>query len=96
MRRQGGGESVLYVHPDRLGSFDLVTVSTGKAVERTKRDPFGNRVLNFNQPTLPTAIAASGNRVRRGFTGQEQDDELGLINMRGRRSWAAGSSSWAR
>jgi RHS repeat-associated protein len=29
-------------------------------------------------------VSATGNKVRLGFTGHEQDDELGLVNMRGR------------
>jgi RHS repeat-associated protein len=84
MRRQGGGETVKYLHPDRLGSVDSVTDANGSVVEQTKRDPFGNRVVNFNTPTLPFSIVGTTNKVRLGFTGQEQDDELGLINMRGR------------
>jgi RHS repeat-associated protein len=84
MRRQGGSESVQYLHADRLGSVDTVTDSSGVAIEQTKRDPFGNKVTNFNQPTLPTSITGNSNKVRLGFTGHEQDDELGLVNMRGR------------
>jgi RHS repeat-associated protein len=84
-RHEGtSGDKVLYLHGDRLGSIDTVTDSTGTPTQNTRRDPFGNNVSNFNQPTLPTSIAASSNKVRLGFTSQEQDDELGLINMRGR------------
>jgi RHS repeat-associated protein len=83
-RREGGAESLLFVHVDRQGSVDTVTDASGKIAERTKRDPFGNRVTNFNQPVLPTTISASTNKVHLGYTGQEQDDELGLINMRNR------------
>jgi RHS repeat-associated protein len=88
MRREGGTETTKYLHDDHLGSVDTVTStdSNGSAIvaETTKRDPYGNRVPNFNQPVLPDTIAASTNKVRLGFTAQEQDDELGIINMRGR------------
>jgi RHS repeat-associated protein len=84
MRREGGSESTRYLHADHLESIDAVTDAAGAVVESTKRDPFGNKVTNFNQPTLPTTITASTNKVRLGFTGHEQDDELGLVNMRGR------------
>jgi RHS repeat-associated protein len=84
MRRQGGSESVQFLHGDRLGSVDAVTDAAGAVVEQTKRDPYGNRVTNFNTPVLPGTITATSNKVRLGFTGHEQDDELGLVNMRGR------------
>lgn len=84
VRRQGGAETKQFLHDDRLGSVDAVTDSAGKVIERTKHDPFGNRVDNFNVPTLPTALSSPAAKVRFGFTGHEQDDELGLVNMRGR------------
>jgi RHS repeat-associated protein len=84
-RPENGTEKTAYLHSDRLGSVDTVTDSTGVApIEQTKRDPYGIVVSNFNQPKLPTTITASTNKVRLGFTGHEQDDELGMINMRGR------------
>jgi RHS repeat-associated protein len=84
IRPEGGQEDTKYVHSDNLGSIDTVTTSAGGIGEQTKRDPYGNAVNSFNQPTLPTSIVASNKKVRLGFTGHEQDDELGLINMRGR------------
>jgi RHS repeat-associated protein len=84
MRRQGGAESVLYTHTDRLGSVDTVSNSSGAAPESTRRDPFGNKVTSFNQPTIPNPVTPGTNLVRLGFTGHEQDDDQGLVNMRGR------------
>jgi RHS repeat-associated protein len=84
MRREGGSESTSYVHRDRLGSVDAVTDSAGTVIERSKFDPYGNRVANFNEPALPTSVVAPTNKVKLGFTGHEGDDELGLVNMRGR------------
>ena len=83
-RPEGSTEDTKYLHSDNLGSVDTVTSAAGGIAEQTKRDPFGNAVSNFNQPTLPTTITASTKKVRLGFTGHEQDDELGMINMRGR------------
>jgi RHS repeat-associated protein len=83
-RPEGASEETRYLHSDRLGSMDTVTSSGGTVLESTKRDPYGNAFTNFNQPKLPTGITASANKVRLGFTGHEQDDELGMINMRGR------------
>jgi RHS repeat-associated protein len=84
-RREGTSpEVVVYLHRDGLGSIDTVSDSSGAIAEQTRRDPYGLAVTNFDQPTVPIAIAASANKVRLGFTGQEQDDDIGLINMRGR------------
>jgi RHS repeat-associated protein len=82
-RPEGGSEDTKYLHSDNLGSVDGVSTAGG-TLTQTKRDPYGNAVSNFNQPKLPTTITASTNPVRLGFTGHEQDDELGMINMRGR------------
>jgi RHS repeat-associated protein len=86
LRAEGSGkESTLFLHTDRLGSVDSVSNEEGKVVERSRRDPFGNRVEDFNRPVLP---GAAGKRptgqVRLGFTGHEQDDDIGLVNMGGR------------
>ncbi|RKG77962.1 RHS repeat-associated core domain-containing protein [Corallococcus terminator] len=66
---------------DRLGTPDTLLSSLGGAAERLKYDPFGARRRDVNL-TEPATAPLSGGRV--GFTGHEQDDELGLINMRGR------------
>ncbi len=86
LRAEGSGEErTLFLHTDRLGSVDSVSDEAGKVVERSRRDPFGNRVDDFNRPALR---GATGKRpagpVRLGFTGHEQDDDLGLVNMGGR------------
>jgi RHS repeat-associated protein len=61
-----------YWHKDRLGSIVLVTDETGKPLERMGYEPFGRR-RNLD-----------GSTARRGFTGHEMADEVGLINMNGR------------
>ena len=81
--RHAGGTSdtARYLHADRLGSVDAVTDSNGTILEHTKRDPFGNAVANFNQPTLPVSISGNNNQVHIGFTGQEQDDERSRVHL---------------
>jgi RHS repeat-associated protein len=77
---KGGTDRTLYLLGDHLGSVDTVSDAGGN-VEHLKYDPFGQRV----QPTR-LDLVASGDMFgeRSGFTGHEHDDDLGLINMRGR------------
>jgi RHS repeat-associated protein len=79
---QGGAQAgTVYVHVDHLGSVDVLTNASGAVVERRSYDPFGQRRNPvWGQP--PPASFASMTTV--GFTGQESDDELGLVNMKGR------------
>lgn len=66
-----GPATTLYLLEDHLGSASVVVNSSGVEVDRRNYDPFGGGV----------DIEGS---VTRGFTGHEHDEELGLINMRGR------------
>ena len=76
-----GLDRVLYLHTDHLGSVDTITDAKGNLGEHLKYDPFGGRV----EPTrLDHPLSASTLGERRGFTGHEHDDELTLINMKGR------------
>jgi len=71
--------AMLYHVTDPLQSVSLVLDEAGATVERTSYDPFGARVDVNGEP------AADGDpRVTLGFTGHEHDDDLGLVNMRGR------------
>jgi RHS repeat-associated protein len=70
-----------YLHTDRLGSPTLISDAEGKVEEYRSYDAFGRRrdpkdwrLSNSSPPSLLTS----------GFTGHEEDDELGLINMKGR------------
>jgi RHS repeat-associated protein len=65
-------QPVQYLHDDHAGSVEAVTDASGHVAARQKFTPFGARV---------TAAPAG---VRVGFDGLEQDDDLGLVNMRGR------------
>ncbi|MFY2560891.1 RHS repeat-associated core domain-containing protein [Corallococcus terminator] len=76
-----GAETVAYLHTDNLGSVESVTASGGVVLAHYKHDPFGLR-KNASNPAL--AYNGSPANPRLGFTGHEEDDELGLINMKGR------------
>jgi RHS repeat-associated protein len=73
-------DEVAYVHPDALGSVDVVTDGKGAVAERQSYDAFGAR-RNPAWGKPPTA--APPPKVNMGFTGHEPD-ELGLVNMKGR------------
>jgi RHS repeat-associated protein len=66
-----------YLHADNLGSTDAITDATGQVVERHSYDAFG--------AAGPVWKAAGTTEVTsRGFTGHEDDGDLGLVNMKGR------------
>lgn len=79
----GGGVSneSFYLHADHLGSPHVITNGAGAVVEKRSHDPFGKRVSNDNPLQEPTPWTSP---ITVGFTGHEHDDDLGLINMRGR------------
>ena len=72
-------EQKLFFHKEALGSVGLVTDNQGAEVERTYFDPFGAKTNAYGE-----AISPAMNDVKLGFTGHRHDDELGLIDMRGR------------
>ncbi len=74
-----GAEQTYYLHREALGSTGLVTDKQGDEVERTYFDPFGEKVDAAGE-----AISPLLGPVKLGFTGQSHDDELGLINFKGR------------
>jgi RHS repeat-associated protein len=72
--------TIRYLHHDpRLGSVVAVTDQSGTLKEAFHYDPFGRRTDKLNAPLLNGPID-----VPAGFTGHDHDDELGLINLRGR------------
>ncbi len=76
VRQEGSGaESVTYLHDDHLGSVRLLTDASGSTIESRGFDPFGKE-------TSPIDWAATD--IKGGFTGHSQDDDLGLVNMKGR------------
>ncbi|WCQ97075.1 hypothetical protein NQZ70_09866 [Sorangium sp. Soce836] len=79
--RGGSDGGTRYVHVDHLGSVDALTDEDGDVIERRSYDPFGQR---RNPVWGETAPASFSSETTQGFTGHESDDELGLVNMKGR------------
>ncbi|HEY3818633.1 MAG TPA: RHS repeat-associated core domain-containing protein [Polyangiaceae bacterium] len=75
----GSAKSVTYLHPDALGTTTVTTSGTGGTLARYYYDPFGYRV-NALGWTLGDSL--QDNQI--GFTAQEMDDDLTLVNMKGR------------
>ena len=71
-----------YWHKDHLGSTVVVTDQVGAVTERMSYEPYGKR-RNVNGSTDLLATLAIVT-TRRGFTGHEMMDEVGLVNMNGR------------
>ncbi|HEY2516909.1 MAG TPA: RHS repeat-associated core domain-containing protein, partial [Polyangiaceae bacterium] len=72
-------QKVVYLHDDHLGSIESIS-GAQTPVQHLKYDPFGQRV----DPATGTVTTSHPLDVTDGFTDQEHDDDLGLINMRGR------------
>jgi RHS repeat-associated protein len=79
-RSAGAADQVAYLLTEALGSVDVVTGGTGDVIERRSYDAFGARRNPAWGSQAPVVVAAASPV---GFTGQE-DDELGLVNMKGR------------
>ncbi|WP_437565862.1 RHS repeat-associated core domain-containing protein [Sorangium sp. So ce542] len=79
--RGGSDAGTRYVHVDHLGSVDALTDEDGDVIERRSYDPFGQRRNPVWGETVPASFASE---TTQGFTGHESDDELGLVNMKGR------------
>ena len=77
----GTQPGTLYVHVDHLGSVDVLTDGSGSIKEHRSYDPFGQR----RNPVWGGPVQTSfPNLTTEGYTGQESDNELGLVNMKGR------------
>jgi RHS repeat-associated protein len=75
---------VTYLHPDHLGSTQMVSRLLANNTLETNRldyDAFG---LRRNPDWSGGVVPANATGVLLGFTGHEHDDDRGLINMRGR------------
>jgi len=73
-------ENVLFqqfYHPDHLGSTNVVTDENGDKKERDEYFPFGTyRLVEDDDEDFPNVFHT--------YTGQEEDDELGLFNYKAR------------
>ncbi|RKH09905.1 hypothetical protein D7V97_15245 [Corallococcus sp. CA053C] len=72
----------LYLHKDSLGSVDTLTDEKATVIERMRYEPFGGR--RYSNSLSSPQTRGDATRVHMGFTGHETDEELGLINMKGR------------
>jgi RHS repeat-associated protein len=72
-------ETTAYLHTDALGSMGAVTDAGGTVVQALYFEPFGGR-----RDQDGNAIAPLVSNVEVGFAGLRHDDELGLLDQRGR------------
>jgi RHS repeat-associated protein len=79
--RGGTDPGTRYLHADHLGSIDVLTREDGTVKERRSYDPFGQRRNPVWGAPPPMSFSST---TSLGFTGHESDDELGLVNMKGR------------
>ena len=70
------------MHTDHLGSATVTTAADGSIVSEQWFGPFGRR-LDAQGRDLPRNVGVPDG-LRVGFTGHEQEDTLGLVDMRGR------------
>jgi RHS repeat-associated protein len=77
----GAPAKALVVHVDNLGSLDVLTNEAGGEEERRSYDAFGTRRNPIWGAPNPASFSS---KAKPGFTGHESDDELGLVNMKGR------------
>ncbi|HRI71351.1 MAG TPA: RHS repeat-associated core domain-containing protein, partial [Polyangium sp.] len=78
--RGGATPGTRFFHIDHLGSIETITKDDGTVDERRSYDVFGAR----RNPEWGGPSGSLTSRTTRGFTGHEEDDEIGLVNMRGR------------
>ncbi|MCX8501008.1 MAG: RHS repeat-associated core domain-containing protein, partial [Alphaproteobacteria bacterium] len=69
------------MHVDHLGSVESLTDESGTPVEKRSYDAFGQRRSPVWGQPGPVSFASL---TTLGFTGHEDDGELGLVNMKGR------------
>jgi RHS repeat-associated protein len=77
----GSPGSTTYFHVDHLGSTDKVTDGAGTILERRSYDAFGAK-RNPDWGSKPPSPYARKTTV--GYTGHEDEEDLGLVNMKGR------------
>ncbi|UZJ43677.1 RHS repeat-associated core domain-containing protein [Marinimicrobium sp. C6131] len=86
---QPAGKTTHYLHMDHLGSIDIISNEIGQLVARMSFDPWGQRrdPLDWG-PLVGKALSELETNItgitKRGFTGHEMLDEVGLIHMNGR------------
>ncbi len=81
-----GHTATNYLFPDHLGGVDTVTDDQGNLVQKMSFDAFGARRDPCTWRYVPACDQGSGLKsiTDRGFTFQEQLDNVGLVHMNGR------------
>jgi RHS repeat-associated protein len=79
MRVSGATTATRYFHADNLGSISVITNETGTVVERDGYDAWGQRRFANGADGNPGA-----SQTTRGFTGQEELSDVGLVHLNGR------------
>jgi RHS repeat-associated protein len=85
MRKPDGTNATTYLTTDHLGSGDLILDSSGNVLAKQSFTAFGAR-RGSNWQGLPSSAnyTTFADKTRRGFTGHEMLDAVGLVNMNGR------------
>ena len=75
-----------YTLKDHLGSLDVITDADGAVVQELSFDPWGQRrnASTWQGMSEAQLTGFDSSRTRRGFTGHEHLDELGIVHMNGR------------
>jgi RHS repeat-associated protein len=84
-KRVGSTDDTYYLHEDHLGSTDAITTQAGAKLVQLSYSAWGDR-RGSGWTGAPSAgdIAAIGASTHRGFTKQEQLDNLSLVHLNGR------------
>ena len=83
---QAGNASTSYIHTDHLGSVDTETNDQGVVTLQMSFDAFGLRrdPNNWSYDLTPTQVATQQDPTHKGYTYQEQLDNVELVHMNGR------------
>src|SRR5713226_1408683 len=78
--RNDASQDTRYLHSDHLGSLVAITDESGNRVESLSYDPYGNRRQANGQDATTPIVSLT----HFGYTSQEHDDNVKLINMNAR------------
>ena len=83
---QSGNATTSYLHYDHLGSVDTITNDQGTIAQQMSFDAFGLRrdASNWDYDLTTAQITALKDDTDRGYTFQEQLDNLSLVDLNGR------------
>jgi len=76
----GDDPGTKWLSVDHVGSVESVTNDFGEVLEKRSYDVFGAKP----NPKWGEPGDGASSKVTKGFTGHEEDEEFGLVNMRGR------------